>query len=310
METRYPVPYFSSLKVALHEGRVDKAVKDEQGNQGTIAVAEKAQIRCHLTGWLNGQVVQANDYAFESNATSGPKMEDILATATSLGVDVPKTLNEAFDAIAELFPQTAEQPAGSSVMGSPVYLRPDSFEANMHPTLKKSITIKVGVYDDAEFTKLMTYIHLAFEDGETKRERLANISQLQDVLSQVQANLTAMDGLIALKQSNSTIPPDTYNEYLVSKTVAELQQLRVGVVQEIAQRQAQLTQLQQVLNKDLSILIGPVTAPDATPLQIKFMTCVGALCTAILMTLKATTEKYKNIDVAAIMALFAPPVIT
>jgi hypothetical protein len=309
METRYPIPYFSALKVLLHEGRTDKAVKDQQGNQGTVEVAEKAQIRCHLTGWLNGQVVQANDYIFESMAATGPKMEDILAAASSLGVDVPKTLNEAFDAIAELFPQTAEQPAGSSVMGSPVYLRPDAFEANMHPTTKKSITIKVGVYDDAEFTKLMAYVHLSFEDGETKRERLAVISQLQETLAQVQTNLTAMDALIALKQSNAPIPSGEYNEYLTSKTVAELQQLRVGIIQEIAQRQSQLAQLNQVLNKDLSTLIGS-GAEDDTPLQKKFMNCVAALCTSILLTLKASTEKYKNIDVAAIMALFAPPDIT
>lgn len=221
-----------------------------------------------------------------------------------MGVDVVATLNEAFDAIADLFPQTAQQPSGAEAAGPPIYFRPDAFSSNMHPTTKKSITIKVGVYsrEDCSTESLQTYLQLAFEDGETKREREANIAQLQETVTQVQANLTSLDALITLKQAGTAIPAGQYNDHLVSQSVAELQRARTATAQELTMRIKQVEQLQQVLNKPLSTLVG-----DTTPLQKKFMSCVISLCTSILLTLKESNPDYASIDVASIMAKFAAP---
>lgn len=141
--------------------------------QGTQLVEESPQIKTTITGWINDQVVRQDVFVFDAEPVDTPSMSDVLDKAKVLGVDVAETWTAAFDQIAEVFPQTAEQPSGTNSIGPAVYLRPDAFESNLHPTQKKSITVKVGVYSDAAYTKLQTYLNLTFEDGETKREREA-----------------------------------------------------------------------------------------------------------------------------------------
>lgn len=305
METRYVTPYFSSIKLVLFPGVASVAVKDQQGRDGVSLVEERPQIKTHLTGWLNNQVVRSDEFVFEAGKT--PSMESVLARAKQMGVDVVEILQEVFDAVAEQFPQTAEQAAGAESSGPAVYLRPDSFECNLDPGTRKSLQIKVGVYGEAEFQKVQTYIRLVFEDGETKRQRLANIADLQAAKTQVTDNLTALRALIALKQSGGSIPSGVYSEYHVSMATDQLVALERQTAGELAMRVKQIAELQQVLNGDLATLLGDPTAENATPLQIKVSQMVGALCPAILLQLKETNPDYANIDVAGIMAKFAIP---
>ena len=180
------IPYFSSIKLVLFPGVTQVAVQDNQGRQGTQLVAESPQIKTTITGWINNQVVRQDVFVFDAEPVDTPSMSDVLDKAKVLGVDVAETWTAAFDQIAEVFPQTAEQPGGTNGIGPAVYLRPDAFESNRHPTLKKSITVKVGVYSDAEYTKLQTYLNLTFADGETKREREANLASLVKAKSDIQ----------------------------------------------------------------------------------------------------------------------------
>jgi hypothetical protein len=288
LNSRYVKPYFSSLKLVLFPGVTQVAVQDREGRQGTQLVDEAPQIKTTITGWINNQVVRQDVFVFQNEPVDTPSMTDVLDQAKSLGVDVAEAWNNAFDQVAEIFPSTQDQPSGSEASGPAVYLRPDAFEANLHPTTTKSITIKVGVYSDAEYSKLQTYLNLHFEDGETKREREANLAQLDKAKSDLETNLPHMQALLAARLAGEPVPKSdgvTYNE--------------------LGYRVKQIAELSQVLNGDLSLLLG-----SKTKLQQLVMASVGALCTAILLTLKATHPDYADIDVQKIMTEFAVPDIT
>ena len=304
-EIRYPKPYFSMIKLVLNKSVAEVPAQDAQGRQGIQLRDEEPMIQANITGWINNQVVRSDNITFPHEPTDAPSMSDVLAAAQQIGVDVVAAWTDAFDAIADEFPQTAEQPEGASAWGPPVYLRPDAFQANLHPTQKKSVLIRVGVYSDAAYTKLQTNLHLVFEDGNSKREREANIAQLQQSRIQATANIAQLNELITLKQNNQTLPENVNPQY-ASQTVEQLQGVVKSIEQELVYRDAQIAELQRVIAGDLNKLLGG----EGTPLQVKVLTSVGALCTAILGTLKASNPDYAGIDVAAIMSEFAVPDIS
>lgn len=305
---RFVKPYFSSIKLVLFPGVTQVAVQDRDGRQGTQLVDEAPQIKTTVTGWINNQVVRQDVFVFNEEPTVSPSMSDVLDKAIELGVDVSESWNSAFDKVAELFPATKDQDKGSESNGPAVYLRPDAFEANLHPTQKKSITIKVGVYSDGTYTKLQTYINLMFEDGETRREREANLAQLARAKSEITVNLNATQALLAARTAGTAVPKIdgfTFNEYVLKQTVEELTVTAKQQETELGLRVKQIAELNQVLNGELSLLLGSETA-----LHQSVMESVGALCTAILITLKETHPDYKEIDVAKIMSEFAIPNIS
>ena len=305
---RFVKPYFSSIKLVLFPGVTQVAVQDSDGRQGIKLVDEAPQIKTTVTGWINNQVVRQDVFVFDEEPTDFPTMFDVLAKASELGVDVTESWNSAFDKVAELFPATKDQEEGSESNGPAVYLRPDAFEANLHPTQKKSITIKVGVYSDGTYTKLQTYINLMFEDGETKREREANLAQLARAKSEITVNLNATQALLAARTAGTAVPRIdgfTFNEYVLKQTVEELTATAKQQETELGLRVKQIAELNQVLNGELSLLLGSTTA-----LHQSVMDSVGALCTAILITLKETHPDYKEINVAKIMSEFALPDIS
>lgn len=308
-EIRYVKPYFSSIKLVLFPGVTQVAVQDNQGRQGTQLVAESPQIKTTITGWINDQVVRQDVFVFDSEPANTPSMSDVLNKAKLLGVDVANTWTSAFDQIAEVFPQTAEQPSGTNELGPAVYLRPDAFESNLHPTQKKSITIKVGVYSDAEYTKLQTYLNLTFEDGETRRERETNLANLLKAKSELVQNMDRTNRLLAARVAGEPVPKlpsgETYSDFVLKQSVLELQAMVKQLESELGYRTKQVEELSQVLNGDLSQLLG-----DNTPLQKSVMASVGALCSAILLTLKSTHSDYADIDVEQIMSEFAIPDIS
>ena len=305
---RFVKPYFSSIKLVLFPGVTQVAVQDREGRQGTQLVAEAPQIKTTITGWINNQVVRQDVFVFHEEPTDSPSMSDVLDKALELGVDVSASWNSAFDKVAELFPATTDQDKGSESNGPAVYLRPDAFEANLHPTQKKSITIKVGVYSDGTYTKLQTYINLMFEDGETKREREANLAQLAKAKSEITVNLNATQALLAARTAGTAVPKIdgfTFNEFALKQTVEELTATAKQQETELGLRVKQIAELNQVLNGELSLLLG-----SKTELHQSVMASVGALCTAILVTLKETNPDYMEIDVGKIMSEFAIPDIS
>ncbi len=311
---RFVKPYFSSIKLVLFPGVTQVAVQDREGRQGTQLVAEAPQIKATITGWINGQVVRQDVFVFDDEPVDNllnwrqPSMDDVLKKALSLGVDVAETWNSAFDQVAEVFPETKDQDPSAVANGPAVYLRPDAFEANLHPTQKKSITIKVGVYSDAAYRNLQTYLHLTFEDGETKREREANLAQLAKAKADITSNLNASRLLLAARIAGEPVPVIenlNYNTEVLKKSVEELTALVKQQESELGYRTKQITELEQVFNGDLSLLLGSTTA-----LHQSVMVSVGALCTAILITLKETNPDYMKIDVDKIMSEFAIPDIS
>ena len=308
-EIRYVKPYFSSIKLVLFPGVTQVAVQYNQGRQGTQLVAESPQIKTTITGWINNQVVRQDVFVFDAEPVDTPSMSDVLNKAKVLGVDVAETWTAAFDQIAEVFPQTTEQPGGTNGIGPAVYLRPDAFESNLHPTLKKSITVKVGVYSDAEYTKLQTYLNLTFEDGETKREREANLASLVKAKSDLEQNLQRTNLLLEARIAGDSVPKlpngETYSDFVLRKSIDELLAMVKQLETELGYRTKQVAELTQVLNCDLSLLLG-----SKTPLQKSVMSSVGALRTAILLTLKKTHPDYAEIDVEKIMEQFAIPDIS
>lgn len=306
MEIRYTKPFFSSIKLVLFPGFSQVAVEDQQGRQGIQTVTDEPQISTSITGWINNQVVRQDSFQFDGVST--PTMTQILDQAKVIGTDVVLAWNNAFDQVAELFPQTAEQPIGSQVNGPAVFLRADAFEANLHPTQKKSIKIKVGVYADATYSKVQTYLELLFVDGDTRRERDKNTAELQAAMKQIELQVNVTGQLLAARIAGAAVPVITgftYNEIALKQTVAELTTSLKGFEAELVMRQKQLAEITKVLSGGLATLLGSTTA-----LHQSVMTSVGALCTAILVTLKTTHPDYAGIDVAKIMSEFAIPDIS
>ena len=299
-------PYFSSIKLVLFPGYTSVAVQDQQGRQGTQLVDEKPQIKTTITGWMNNQVVRQDVFVFDAEPVDGPSMTDVLEAAKEIGIDVAEAWSGAFDQVAEIFPATKDQEASASTIGPQVYLRADAFEAQLHPTQKKSVTMKVGVYSDVEYTNLQTYLNLTFEDGDTKREREAYLAQLNNSKRDIEVSLSRLELLVAARLANQgtpVIPGFQYSEYILSQTTDQLKDLVKQQQQDLVYRTKQVADQNQVLNGDLSLLLGN----DNTPLQQTISASVGALCTAILRTLKETHPDYANIDVAQIMSEFATP---
>lgn len=310
INVRFVKPYFSYIKLVLNAGRTTVAVQDNQGRQGLQLVDEKPQVRTRISGWVNNTVVRVDDFVFSTEEVKEPKATvysvDVLEAAKQVGVDVAEAWSNTFDQVAEQFPSTKDQPDGSQAVGPAVYFRADSFEANLHPTEKKSVVMKVGVYGDDKYTKLQTYLFLNFEDGETKREREVNLANLKQAKSQIEVSLNGLNALITARQNNAAVPTQfQYNEYTLSQTLEQLQQLKTQSEAELKARVKQIAELNEVLNGDLATLLG-----NSTPLHQTVMQSVGALCTAILLTLKQVNLDYKDIDVAEIMKAFKTPDIS
>jgi len=306
MEIRYTKPFFSSLKLVLFPGFSQVAVQDDQGRQGQQKVADKPQISTSITGWINNQIVRSDYFIYDDEST--PTKDEILEQAKTLGADVVAAWNGAFDQVAELFPQTADQPAGSQVNGPAVFLRADAFEANLHPTQKKSIKIKVGVYANEDYDKVQTYLELLFVDGDTRRERDKNKAELQSAIKQIELQVDVTGQLLVARTNGTAVPVIEgfqYNEVALKQTVAELTTSLKGFEAELVMRQKQIAEITKVLTGDLGTLLGSTTA-----LHLSVMNSVGALCTAILVTLKTVHPDYKNVDVAKIMSEFAIPDIS
>ena len=309
LNSRFVNPYFSSLKLVLFPGVTQVAVQDRDGRQGMQLVDEPPQIKTTITGWINNQVVRQDVFVFNDDPVDSPSMDAVLKQALALGVDVAETWNNAFDQVAELFPATKDQEPGAEVFGPAVFLRPDSFEANLHPTQKKSVTIKVGVYSDDSYSKLQTYLNLTFEDGETKRERETNLATLTRAKTDLVQNLERTNLLLESRIAGEPVPKlpsgDAYSDFVLRKSSDELLEMVKQLESELGYRTKQIAELTQVLNGDLSLLLG-----SKTPLQKSVMSSVGALCTAILLTLKKTNPDYSEIDVEKIMEQFAIPDIS
>ena len=151
-------------------------------------------------------------------------------------------------------------------------------------------------------------MHLTFEDGETKREREANLAQLSKAATDITSNLNASRLLLAARIAGGPVPVIenlTYSAEVLKKTVDELTAVVKQQEAELGYRSKQIADLSHVLNGDLSLLLGSTTA-----LHQSVMASVGALCTAILITLKETNPDYMEIDVAKIMSEFAIPDIS
>ncbi len=309
INSRYVLPYFSALKLVLFPGITQVAVQDQQGRQGTQLVDEPPQIKTTITGWINNQVVRQDVIVFDAEPVDKPSMADVLDSARELGVDVADTWSSAFDQVAELFPATKDQDASAENLGPKVFLRADAFEANLHPTQKKSVTMKVGVYSDATYSKLQTYLNLTFEDGETKREREANLATLNRAKAELEQNLERTNLLLEARIAGDPVPKlpngEAYSDFVLRKSIDELLEMVKQLGSELGYRTKQIAELTQVLNGDLSLLLG-----SKTPLQKSVMLSVGALCTAILITLKKTHPDYAEIDIEKIMAQFAIPDIS
>jgi len=306
IETRYVKPYFSTIQLILNS------------NPDNGIPTEAPKIKTTITGWLNNQVVKTDEFSFLNEPVDTPSMTDVLELAKTLGIDVVESWNEAFNEIANEFDQTKDQAVGAQSNGPSITLRPDSFFAHLHPTDKKSIAIKVGIYSPLKeknsnnevvvvnpYHKYQNSINLVFEDGQSKRERDNMIAGLVGQNTDATNRITLINSLITLKQNNEPLPENTSIEF-IDKTIPQLQGLVALAESDIAFRQSRISVLQSVIAGDISKLLGS----ENTTLQTKVLTSVAALCTAILITLKSYHPDYVNIDVAKIMSEFAVPDIS
>lgn len=282
METRYVKPYFSTLDVNFFPIVVGVPVENSAGQTTTMAVNREPSILTKITGWIAG--IKAREDNVE---LKGQDMEAVKAVSLQLGVNLLDAFTGVFDQVANEFPVTEDQPAGSSAKGPAIYMRPERFACDLNPSGPKSVVFTAGVYSDSALTKRSAYFELVFEDGESKRNRETRIIQLQQ-------NVEEQESYVNETHQNWANFTDEQKTQL--KRYAEIN---------IPNLNKQIASLQSQTVGHLNDLVG--TSDPETPLQQAVKATVGALCASVLTRIKQTNPDYADIDVQQIMQEFAIP---
>jgi hypothetical protein len=145
------------------------------------------------TGTVNG------GEAFTFAATAG-QFASVSEVMTASKVDMRAVWEAAFDAAKEKFNKTKDQPPSAKERGVTWYPRVDMVEAALQPGQPMALTMMVGCYADAGYTKLRSTFAMTFVDSATmiqhnnqKTTLLANIAQMDDMLAGTHASQLGMD---------------------------------------------------------------------------------------------------------------------
>jgi hypothetical protein len=159
-----------------------------------------------------------------------------------------------------LFPRWADANRGSG--GIPVVIKPIEWDIRVPVTSAKAVTLKVGMYSDAEAMKASEVYELLFLDSASAEARTNNINAIQARISDLDAQIAAL-------------PEGPSSD-------------RTRLTQDKTANQNQLAQL---LNKDVSTIANLMNHPSV---QEK----LGVLLASLIQTLKAIKWPELDADLA------------
>lgn len=277
MEVRYTTPYVSGLRWRLHEIIEGTPVQDQSGNQAIRVDQKKPGLTIEVTPYLGTVKGKTKPYEFGDGSNGLPTMADVLAGAG----DVAGTWAAALDQMADIFPLLKEPPAAAKKDGLPVYLRLDSWQANLQWDGAKAVTAILGIYSDKNYADVQAYVSLVFADGATLRQR----EQQRDAFT---AQIEQADSILS--------DPPTYPNW---SALNHEQQQQLTKQAPLAKKSAQenLTRMSTQLVAPLSDLLSIVEVQQS----------VGALIAACFSGLVAADADWKDVDVATVMSKFALP---
>lgn len=339
-EVRQALPYVSHLKIVKRANLQPVTVKDQQGNDVPALMQNQPSIQVEITMYIVSvdttttpptvltEKAFSTPYIFNSklfllkiladiNKIANPSpqlldnkkmvedrladeklwLEDILEKA---GIPTLEGLwSDAFSDSLDQFPMWKESAA--IISGVKVYSRQLEWDARLSYENPKSVTVTMGIYSTKECEEMQPERKtLTFEDGPSKRQREAQLSQLNTVISDRTAAIAAIDAIKVAKAlpagQERTNTLAQYNQQLVNH--ADLDGLRAQTAQELEGYKAQKSQASSVTYGSIAELVSvPSIANSMKPLVVD----------GIIATLKGILPEWSDLDMEVVGARFALP---
>lgn len=330
-ETRPALPYVSHLKIVKYPNLQVVYGKDQQGRDAQGLMSNQPSIQVEITLYLVGsdgttekaftkpytfyskdfvntilsdiakivnpdQNVLATKQVFEDRlANEKLWVEDVLEAA---GIPTLEGLwEDAFSDSLDMFPAWVAAPIG----GVNTFIRQLEWDARLSYESNKTITVTMGVYSTDKFDEPQPERKsLTFEDGATKRQREAQLAQLNTAITIRTEAIAAIDAIKVAKElpagQERTNTLAQYNQQLVNH--ADLDGLRAQTVQELEGYRAQKAQVSSVTYGSIAELVAvPSIAGSMKPLVVD----------GIIATLKGVLPEWKDLDMDVVASRFALP---
>lgn len=274
----YVIPRVLSFKHVIHEIIEGRQVRTANGEATQISKS-KPSLTMGI-GYVDpsGDINGGDSFTFGEQAANGlASLSEIL---TNAGVDVVAVWEAAFDAAKEKFSKTADQPESQKSVGVPWYLRVDVVQGTLNPTGNMGLSMTVGAYKDANFSKVASFFEIGFFDKRTMLKR-------QDQLEQIKTNIAQRTEMAA--GTHVTQLEMTPDQLAKSKATAAVD-LVVDEMQKAQHENALAAPLSDILN------------------LVAVQTAFAAVAQAVFTELQAKQPDWADINVAEVMELFGPAV--
>ncbi len=187
METRFAVPYVSSITWQLNKINMQDVVQTNAGPRQAF-YAQDPYMSFDVTSYIAGREVGTITYNFPKTLKEdqeGVTVAELLAGSTT---DVLALWSQTIlDQMSNSFPGLADQDPQYQAIGTPHYLRLDAIKVILPYSNNKAVTATIGVYLDDKFTQPTKYLELVFADGDTLRARESEKTQLDHVFANNEA---------------------------------------------------------------------------------------------------------------------------
>jgi hypothetical protein len=330
-EMRPALPYVSHLKIVKYPNLQVVYGKDQQGRDAQGLMSNQPSITVEITLYIVGadgttekafskpytfyskdfvnkiladialipnpdQNVLATKQVFEDRLVNEKLwVEDVLAAA---GIPTLEGLwSDAFSDSLDKFPAWVAAPIG----GVETFIRQLEWDARLSYESNKTVTVTMGVYSSDKFEEAQPERKvLTFEDGESQRQREAQVAQYTTRINDIAAMLIAVDAIKAAKAlpdgPAKTAALAAYNPQIVNQP--DLDAYRAQLVQEQTSYTNEKNRLQAVKYGKISELVALPSIAGS----IKSLVVDG-----IVATLKKAIPEWKNLDMALVAERFALP---
>jgi hypothetical protein len=327
LETRQALPYVSHLKITKRKSRNLVPVGQNQAGQVVSQWQEnQPSISVEMTHYVGQEKTIAQPFTFYSrnfiqglidNLATLPDLPEVKAASDKLQArlnteklwledvltaaeipDLETMWDGAFSTALDEFPQWKEPEEPIGGIGN--YFRQLEWDARLPLDSNKSVKITMGVYSTSACTEdAPERKELLFEDGQTKRNREAQIVRLQELV----ADRTATIGVVAeIKtwiakplSAERTAKLATYNQDIVSKP--DLDAYAKQLQQELDGYSAQLASLNAIKYGAIANLLASPSIGGS----------IKSLVIALCKVLKANVEEWKDLDLDLVASRFFVP---
>lgn len=274
----YVVPRILGFRQIINEIFETRSVRTAQGEQTQISKA-KPSLKIDI-GFVDpsGDINGGESYTFGPEAAELASVSAVLAAA---GVDVKAAWETAFDAAKEQFAKTKDQEQSAKLTGIAWYMRVDAVTANMNPTGPMGLSMTIGCYRDAAYTKIASMFEIGFFDTSTMTRRAEQIAQIE-------ANIDQLESMVAGTHASQI---DLRGE--------DLEKTKRRASNDLMINNAKLAQQRNAMAAPLSAVLGLPAV----------QTAFTAVAQAVFTELASKLPEWSDIDVAALMRSFGPAML-